>query len=189
MKKAALFALSMVVAVAPAFCNKDEFAIKKIDVSFVSTPEYSVNPPARQVRSQKWMVVETSFDARPDFTDELIFNYYIYFNKRLLVGQVTHVSIQKGRDLHSVAYVSPRSIARILEGRQVTASDIENVAVTINKPGIPAPVASLSYKPSRGDWWTVMKQEPGFVLNKNETPFAPLSWDYYEAIKSTSSGR
>jgi hypothetical protein len=26
---------------------------------------------------------------------------------------------------------------------------------------------------------------PGFVLNKNETPFAPLYWDRYPQIKTT----
>lgn len=186
MKKAALFALSMVVAAAPAFTQQAEYDIKKIDVSFVDTPAYQVNPPARQVRSQKWMAVEVTFDAKPEFTDELIFNYYILFGNRLLVGQVAHVSIQKGRELHSIAYVSPRSLSRLLEGRQITASDLVNVAVTIAKPGIPAPVATKSFKPSQGEWWNTMKQETGFVLNKSETPFAPLSWDYYEAIKSNS---
>jgi len=28
-----------------------------------------------------------------------------------------------------------------------------------------------------------MPQISGFVLNKNETPFAPLYWDRYEQIK------
>lgn len=187
MKKAALFAFSMVVAAAPAFTQQQEYDIKKIDVSFVDTPAYQVNPPARQVRSQKWLAIEVTFEAKPDFTDELIFNYYIYFNKRLFVGQINHVTIEKGRELRSIAYMSPRSIRRIMEGQQVKPSDLENVAITIAKPGIPAPVASKSFKPSRGDWWTVIKQEPGFVLNKSETPFAPLSWDYYEDIKSSNT--
>lgn len=186
MKKIALFAMALLAAAAPVFSNPD-FEIKKVDVAFVSTPEYNVNPPAKQVRPQKWMTVEVTFEAKPEFTDELSFNYYVLFAKRLFVGQVNHVSIQKGRDLHSVAYISPKAIAQILGGKLPTASDLENVSVTITKPGISAPIATGSFKPSRGEWWATMKQEPGFVVNKSETPFAPLSWDYYEALKPASS--
>ncbi len=186
MKKLALFALTLLAAAAPVFSAASEFDIKKVDVSFVFTPEYTVSPPVKQVRSQKWMAVEVTFDAKPDFTDELTFNYYVLFAKRLFVGQVNHVSIQKGRELHSVAYISPKAITQILGGRQPTASDLENVTVTISKPGISTPIAEGSFKPSRGAWWGTMKAEPGFVVNKSETPFAPLSWDYYEALKPSS---
>jgi len=35
-------------------------------------------------------------------------------------------------------------------------------------------------------WYANMSQVSGFVLNKNETPFAPLYWDRYEQIKTLS---
>ena len=161
--------------------------MKKVDVAFVSTPEYQVNPPAKQVRSQKWMVIDVTFDAKPDFTDELNLSYYVLFAKRLFVGHITHVSIQKGRELHSVAYISPKSIAQILEGHQPTAADLENVSVTIGKPGISEIISAKSWKPATGEWWAKLKQEEGFVLNKLQTPFAPLSWDYYEALKPAAA--
>ena len=34
-----------------------------------------------------------------------------------------------------------------------------------------------------GEWWTQFQQINGYLLNKNETPFAPLYWDYYEPVK------
>ena len=166
-----------------------DFDIKKVDVAFVSTPEYQVVPAAKQSRAQKWMVVEVSFDAKPDVTDELTFNYYIIFAKRLFVGHVSHVSIQKVRELHSVAYIAPKTIAQILGGKQVNASDLENVSVTITLPSISAAVATKSWKPSKGEWWSTMKQEEGFVLNKSQTPFAPLAWDYYEALKPAAASK
>ncbi len=185
MKKLTLLLLTLVAVSLPQFAQAQaqEYDLKKVDVEFVLTPEYTVNPRARQVRSQKWMQVEATFDAKPDFTEDLIFNYYIYFNKRLFVGRVHHVTIQKGRDLHSVAYISPNSIANILGGKQLTPSALENVTVTITKPGISAPLARKDWKPSVGEWWATMKAEEGFVVDKRETPFAPLSWDYYEALK------
>ncbi len=185
MKKFTLFALALLVAVIPAFAA--EYDIKKIDVNLVSTPEYQVNPPAKQVRSKKWIAIDITFEAKPDFTDELQINYYVFFAKRLFYGQVTHVSIQKGRDLHSVAYISPSAIAEILQGRQLNLSDVENVAVTITKPGIGAAIAEKTLKPGTGKWWEAFKREEGFILNKSQTPFAPLSWDYYEALKPAST--
>ncbi len=189
MKKFTFLALTLLAAafIPSASAQGSEYDIKKVDVAFVSTPEYRVDPPARQVRAQKWMQVEVTFEAKPDFTEELVFNYYIYFTKRLFVGQVHHVTIQKGRDLHSVAYISPKAIADILRGKQLTPSDVENVSVTITKPGIAAPLASKSWKPSQGEWWATMKQENGYVVDKSQTPFAPLSWDYYEALKPATT--
>lgn len=181
----------MTAFAAPAFsqkAGKPDFAIRDVQVSFEPSPSYSVNTPNKQATNPgKWMIVEVTFDAKPDFTDELAFNYYILFANHLLVGHVNHISIEKGRGLHSVAYVSPKGIAKLLQGHQFTASDLANVSVTITQPGIAAPIAMGSYKPSRGEWWATMKQEEGFVVNKSETPFAPLFWDYYEALKPASA--
>ena len=164
-----------------------DFDIKKVDVSFVQTPEYQVVPPVRLSKPQKWMQVEVTFDAKPEVTDELTFTYYILFAKRLFVGKISHVSIQKGQGLHSVAYIAPRTIAQILNGKQLNASELENVSVTITMPSMAAVLSTKSWKTSKGEWWSNLKQEEGFVLNRSQTPFAPLAWDYYEALKPASS--
>ncbi len=182
MKKFTLFALALLAVAIPAFAAAD-FEIKKVEVNLVTTPEYQVNPPAKQVRSKKWIAIDVTFDAKPELTDEIQINYYVYFNKRLFYGQVNHVAIMKGRDLHSVAYISPSAIAQILQGRQLNLSDVENIAVTITAPGIGAAISEKTLKPGTGKWWEALKREEGFVLNKSQTPFAPLSWDYYEALK------
>ena len=186
MKKLTLFALSAAALANSVFAASD-FEVKKVAVEFVNTPQYSVNPAAKQSPPQKWMAIEVSFDAKPEFTDELTFNYYVLFAKRLFVGHVNHVSIQKGRDLHSIAYISPKAIAQILGGKLPNGSDLENVSVTVTKPGVAAPLAMKSFKSSTGEWWASMKAEEGFVVNKSETPFAPLAWDYYEALKPATS--
>jgi len=192
MKKVSLLALSLVSLAsfaAPAFAAED-FDIKKVDLQLITTPQYSVNPPAKQSRAQTWIAVETTFDARPEFTNELLFTYYIAFMnvpEAVYVGRISHVSIQKGQALHSIAYISPKSISRILKGKQLTQGDVDNITVTISKPGISAPIAVKSLRPTGGEWWTVRQMEEGFVLNKSETPFAPLAWDYYEALKPASA--
>jgi hypothetical protein len=42
----------------------------------------------------------------------------------------------------------------------------------------------LSLTRSPAQWFATIPQISGFVLNKNETPFAPLYWDRYEQIKT-----
>jgi hypothetical protein len=196
MKKLPLF-VCMLVALSPVAraqlgAQAREFDIKTVTVAFIDTPDYQVSgTPKKAYKPAKWMEVEVDFDAKPDFTDELVLNYYIAVSAhpaaRLLVGSVTHVNIQKGADLHSVMYVSPKTMSRILGGHPVTNASIANVAVTISKPGVQMPVAEKSFKPMQANWWATMKQETGFVMNKSETPFAPLFWDRYEAIKSPAA--
>ena len=187
MKKFTLSAFTLLAMAAPVFAAGSDVEIKNVSVQFIQSPEYAVNPPIHQARSEKWMEVEVTFEAKPDFTPELAFNYYIFFAKHLIVGHVNHVNIPKGRELRSVAYVSPNAIGMLTNGRQFTGADLENVSVTVTSPGVAAPMSMKSFKPSTGEWWAALKQEEGFVVNKSETPFAPLFWDRYVPLKPTTS--
>lgn len=186
MKKLTLLALMLMSLALPSLAA--DFAIKKIEVDTPVSPEYAVgNQPGIRWTPQKWVRLDVAFDAVPELTDELQFNYYVFMADRLLVGRVTHVSIAKGQGLHSVMYISPKAILRIMQKKQVQVSPqlITQVSVTIAKPGVAAPLAIGHFKTgAHGEWWTTMKQEEGFLMNKSETPFAPLAWDYYEAVKT-----
>jgi hypothetical protein len=107
----------------------------------------------------------------------------------LLVGSVTHTTIPQGGEMHSSVYVSPRTLERFFDGKLPTNAEqaLVDVGVTITKQG--QQVASASWKSKSGEWWPQFQQIPGFVLNKNETPFAPLAWDYFETIKPKSEGQ
>jgi hypothetical protein len=63
---------------------------------------------------------------------------------------------------------------------------VHDIGVTLSKQG--QVVATTSWKSKTGEWWPSFQQTPGFVLSKNETPFAPLAWDYYEAVKPKGPG-
>jgi hypothetical protein len=110
----------------------------------------------------------------------------------LLTGSVTHVNVPQEKGLHSVMYVSPRTLARFFDGKvPVNASQtIVDAGVTISgKSGLLAiHTAKGTIKGDKG-WWdnqAAFTVVSGALLNKNETPFAPLEWDFYEAIKSKS---
>ncbi|MEO6847967.1 MAG: Amuc_1102 family pilus-like protein [Chthoniobacterales bacterium] len=179
-----------------------DFEITKIDPSFQKTPQYNVQyGPQILPRSKDWLEVDVEFSWDPrgrvesKYTDELTFTYYILLNNKspqnphgtLLTGQVTHVAIAIGKGMRSVMYVSPKTLERFFDGKipSTPAVGVIDVGVTITKQG--QLVASKSWK-GVGPWWSNQQQTAGYVLNKNETPYAPLFWDHYEAIKSRPSG-
>ena len=175
-----------------------EFQITKIEPSMPSTPNISSDVPAKPTgMPKKWLQVDVSFSWKPrlateKYTDDLVVNYYILLNNKslaypqgtLLTGQVTHTAIPANSqtELRSVIFVAPRTLERFFDGKVPTSKETATVdiGVTISRQG--QVVASKSLKGS-GDWWPQFPQTPGYLLNKNETPFAPLSWDYYEPIK------
>ncbi len=162
--------------------RSSEFTVKKVGVEFISTPEYQFTGTQRRSDNRdKWMEIEAEFDATPEFTDELTFKYYVQINKVVFIGEVTHVDIAAGKGLYSVMYLSPRAISRIMEGKPLTPNAIEKVSVEISKQG--ALVGFGSWKNEKQGWWSTLPQKPGFLRNKSETPFAPLYWSRYEAIK------
>jgi len=160
-----------------------DFVVKAVNIEFISTPEYQFSGTQRRADTrEKWMEIETEFEATPEFAEELTFKYYVQINKVVFIGEVTHVDIAAGKGLFSVMYISPRSISRIMEGKGLSASSIEKVSVEISKQG--ALLAYGSWKPEKQGWWATSPQKPGFLRNKNETPFAALYWSRYEAIKT-----
>jgi hypothetical protein len=180
-----------------------EFKIGKIVPDMVTTPDYnfSFGPKGKKVSKNKdFLEVEVSFDwqprqKKPEFLDEITVNYFILLNNKsrenpqgtLLTGSVTHVAIPQAKGLNSVMYVSPRTLERFFEGKipNSASSAVVDVGVTITQQG--QLVAEGSWK-GKGQWWSTLQQVTGYVLNKNETPFAPLAWDYYEAIKARPGG-
>lgn len=186
MNKFSLLALALLAFAVPGLAVPGaEFAIKKVDVQNPVSPDFNQGASVRWT-PQKWVKMEVTFDALPDFTDELTFTYYaLTTDNRLLVGRVEHVNIMKGHDLHSVMYITPKSIVKLLQRKTPTGElPLSQVTVTISKPGVAAPIAMGSLKTGgHGEWWATLKQEPGYLVNKTETPFAPLFWDYYEDVK------
>ncbi len=161
-----------------------DFQLTKINRSLVQTPifEFSGGQDLREDERDRWLVVEAEFSAAPEFTDELSFRYFVLINGKLLSGEVTHVNIAAGRENRSVMYVSPRALARLVSNRIVIENSIQNIAVQIVQQGVVK--SELSMGRAHPQWFADLPKTSGFLLNKNETPFAPLYWDHYEQIKT-----
>ena len=161
----------------------NEFQLTKITKNLITAPQFSYTGAEQFPADQRdlWLEVEAAFSATPEFTDELTFKYFILFNGKLLTGEVAHVDIPAGRENRSVMYVSPRTLARFNNNRPITLNSIQNIAIQIVQGSAVKSELSLTRAPAR--WYTTMPQVTGSVLNKNETPFAPLYWGRYEQIK------
>jgi hypothetical protein len=154
--------------------------INKIQPAVIKSPDYQINGgPQKRTVYGSWLEVEVDFTTVPEMIDELTFKYTILFENNLLDGEVTHVNIPAGRDHFSVMYVAPRTLLRLTGGKPLSPAMIQNVWVSVTKQG--QVLDATSFKPGQ------MPNLPhigGLVLNKNETPFAPLFYDRYETIKS-----
>ena len=161
-----------------------DFQITKIAKNLIPTPQFAYAGGVQHQTDQpdRWLEVEVEFKATPELTNELTFKYYILFNGTLLTGEVTHVNIPAGRENRSVMYVPPRALARFSNKRAITENSCQNIAVQIVQQGAVKAEASLNR--AQPQWFEALPQVSGLVLNKDQTPFAPLYWDRYEQIKT-----
>jgi hypothetical protein len=173
-----------------------EFQIIKVTKNFTNTPQFVYGgadqhvpavPAAAAVSAElnRWLEVEVEFATTPVMTDELTVKYFVLFNGNLFSGSVTHVNVPAGRDRRSIMYMAPRTLARYGGNRPITLNSVPNVAVQIVQQGAVKDEVSLAR--AQPQWYAALPQISGLLLNKNETPFAPLYWDRYEQIKT--SGR
>lgn len=156
--------------------------LEKIMPSVTKTPEFALAAGStKRFKTLDWLEVEVEFQTVPDMLDELSFTFKIQVNGKLYVGQVDHVDIPKGREHYTVAYMSPRSLDQAMGGKILTQAAIQGIWVDVTKQG--QVIATL------GTVKTAVPNLPqvgGKVLNKAQTPFAPLWYDRYEALKPTS---
>ncbi|MGZ4983592.1 MAG: Amuc_1102 family pilus-like protein [Chthoniobacterales bacterium] len=162
------------------------FQITKITKNLISSPGFTfvgAEQFAQNLRD-RWLEVEVEFTSAPEFSDELTFKYYVLVGNKVLTGEVTHMNVPAGRENRSVMYVPPKVLARFNAGRAVTLASVGNIAVQIVQQG--AVKSELSLERMAANWFGTLPQVSGLLLNKNETPFAPLYWDRYEQIKATT---
>ncbi len=189
MKLSAILFAAGLLAVVPADAPSQvrgnaQFQITKIARILINSPDYNVtgSEQFQSERNDEWLAVEVAFEAAPEFTDEMTVRYFVLLNGKVLTGEVTHVNVAAGRERRSVMYVPPRALARFNGNRAITLTAVQNIAVQILQQGTVK--SELSLARARPQWYTTIPNVSGFMLNKNETPFAPLYWDRYEQIKT-----
>jgi len=182
----------------PADAVENMVRVRKLSgvgrVSLVRTPVFRTNQPAGTRPVGEWAQIATQYDTSPDWIDELVFQYYVmtmesegganvysFFRK-----VVRYVDIERDNNHMSTVFLHPRTLERY--------GDVVAVAVEITLGG---QVAAAEDEVDGGrvrlpeNWWTnpnVLQNEnltirDGYLLGRDETPFALINIDDYEVIK------
>lgn len=204
-------ALVAVFGLAPSVRAQDGKGEKLVDIKDViiqvqKTPDIAAkNVKEKRWVPKDWIEVEIPFvaiapkAARGDFKvfESLVFKYFVLFEnpdpkkRKTLTTEVTHMNVPVGENVASVAYISPSSILALTGKPRAEANAVTfwGVEVTYNGNTVGF-LSSKGKTPSDAgaEWWKSDKappQAPGMLLNKSQTPFAPLWGDYHCDVQST----
>jgi hypothetical protein len=185
MKTFSLFACALAAlamsATAQTAVGPGSVKLGKVSPEVVKTPEFNLTSgPTKRSKVGQWLEVEVEYETKPEDIDELTFKFTILIEKKLLTGEVTYINIPKARDHYAVVYVAPRTLDKLTGGKPLTGASIENVWVDVLRQG-----QVLDKQSFRPGVVPNLQQIANLVLIKDETPFAPLYYDRYEAIKKT----
>jgi hypothetical protein len=184
MKTPAIVLASLLVLPLGAFCQTavpaDAVKLGKVAPEVVKTPEFNLSSgPTKRSKTGQWLEMEIDYETKAEEIDELTFKYVALIEKKLVTGEVTFVNIPKGREHFAVMYMSPRQMDKLTGGKPLTGASIENVWVDVEHQG--QVLGKTSFKPGA----VPNLPKTAGLLNKNQTPFAPLFYDRYEEVKAS----
>ena len=153
----------------------------KVQPAVVKTPEFNLTSgPVKRSKNADWLEVEVEYETTMNIP-ELTFKYTMQIEGKLLDGEVTYVAVAKDKEHFAVMYVSPKAIKELTGGKALTSGSIENVWVDALSQGQKLDPKTAQFK---GGAPKNVAHVTGFVLRKDQTPFAPLFYDRYEEIKA-----
>lgn len=204
---AGCFTVASSLAQAPAAAAKEKLVeFEDIKIAVQKTPDFTLKGGTtdKRVNPKEWIEIEPVFktlkpkDAKKaEVIPELTFKYYVYLNSsvkenaRVLTGEVIHVNVPIDEKTHSVMYISPSTILRVTGKAQGNPQLVSAYAVEVSSGGnvvgfFSKAGSATSTNPSDKKWYelpTAPPKEEGGLLNKVQSPFAPLWADYYADVK------
>jgi len=183
----AIFGLIMATAPAVFSQGSPSFEIKDIRQQPVNAPTYGGTgelggrPPTLW---QKWLKIEVQFESRPEWADDVQIKYYVLLNDRgeekVFVGEVTHVNVAKGGQHYSAMFMNPNSWKRYGGGPVAVVT-----ARVFYKGAVVSTRTEAQGKSVPASWWEKYTLIGGCLLPPQETPWAPLADERFEAVKPT----
>ena len=179
----AIFGLIMATAPSVFSQGSSHFDIKDIRQQQVDAPNYGGagelgGRPSTLWR--KWLKIEVQFESKPEWADDVQLKYYVLVGKgedrRLFVGDVTHINVAKGTQHYSAMFIQPNTLKRYGAGQ------IDQVTVRLFYKGAVRSTASVPPGAKDG-WWDRFSPTPGYLLPPQETPWAPIADERFEAVK------
>jgi hypothetical protein len=158
--------------------------IRKAEAQIVDSPLYQLTNTTvlGATASQRWLQIQTTFDITQEWIDELTFRYYVLVgddqNRKILVGDVTHVNIPRKAGQVTFAYLHPNTLARYTRGQLP-----DRITVQVLYKERP-----LTQANARGEgtqrWWEAMVNTRGLILAPKDTPFSLLVLDRMPQTKT-----
>ncbi|NBV86447.1 MAG: hypothetical protein EBS01_09345 [Verrucomicrobia bacterium] len=198
---AGLIAISLSFQTAQAAGRRIENVQPKINL--IGSPEISAAIRGIQPKKARipgpgepapiWLEFETDFDSAdefPELTVKCSLLLQIGQKMKLVEGEVVLVDVAKGKDRHTVLYMPPKALNKLADSKPFTINMVRAFWVELLAQGETVgaqfkSVAGYSYEQVAKEKDRLDKSSD-LMLTKGQTPFAPLFWDYYEAVKQTS---
>lgn len=166
--------------------TREAFAIKDIRQQQVDAPTYGSagadlgsRPSSLQ---RKWLKIEVQFDSKPEWADDVQVKYYVQLSehgeRKMFTGEVTHVNVAKGSQHYSAMFIPPNALKRYGNGQVdvVTARMFYKGAVVSEK-------TEAMGKSVPTSWWEKSTPILGCLLPPQDTPWAPVASERFEAVK------
>jgi hypothetical protein len=154
----------------------------------VRAPSYQTDQTGALRPARTWVHMGTVFDTYPEWIDELTFRYYVLASRKeagavqysFYQATVTYVDVAAGRAHESSVFLRPPAIDRY--------GEIVAMAVEVFAGGELVAVESQQPKDFAAEWWKKTDQpgvtvRPGYLLNRDQTPFAFVNHGDYEIVK------
>jgi hypothetical protein len=156
----------------------------------IKTPEYNTSISRGKTSAGNWAQIAVTFETTPEWINELVFQYYVLcYNKgterdpgrkeyTLFKGAVSHRDVARGKSRMSAMYLRPNTVAR--HGNVIAVA----VEVLYNGEVVDLKSEEKDAKIPK-DWWKSpdLTVKDGYLLNRQETPFAFINTDDFEAVK------
>lgn len=162
-----------------------DFKVRAIRQQLVLAPQFSQSLQGQGTSGsslqKKWLRIETEFDCRPEWADDLMFKYYVLVGRdreaKMFVGEVTYINVAKGNRRISAMFMHPNTVERYGQGR------VEAVGVEVFHQGRIMDEATDPV--GRPRWWRNYTPVQGFLLNPQQTPWSFSAYERYEQVKPT----
>ena len=159
-----------------------DFTIRNIQQQLINGPvmvEAAGQGISGSAYQKKWLRIETQYDSKPAWADDLTFKYYVLLRRgrdaKLFTGEVTYVNVARGSGHISGVFVHPNMVDRYGQGR------VEAVAVEVRHQG--RLMDSASDQQGGPHWWEQFTPVPGYLLTPQQTPWSINAYLRYEQIK------
>ena len=181
----AIFGLIM-MATAPAVFSQSSalFEIRNIRQQPVNAPTYGGagelggRPPTLW---QQWLKIEVQFDSKPEWADDVQIKYYVLLtdqgDSKLFTGEVTHFNVARGQH-YSAMFIHPNTVKRYSSGQNAVVT-----ARLFYKGAVVSQRTDSQGKSVPASWWERYTPIAGCLLPPQETPWAPIADERFEAVK------